>query len=489
MKTRNTASSKTDCTNQPLLFQDLGRRKVVADFSGGTLSSDGGVLLLQQVDNNLGLTMALAACFDDHRNQVFVDHSVRELLAQRIYGLALGYEDTNDHNELRVDAVLAAACNKREPLGNDRFNPADRGVALAGASTLNRLELSNNRDSRCHKLPHDPAKIEACLLKLGVRCLPKHACEVVLDLDAMGHLVHGTQEGRHFSAYYGGYCYLPLYVFVGDIPLWAQLRTSRLDTAAGVVPALEKIVAAIRQRCPKVRIIVRADSGFCRDEIMAWCEAQPEVYYCLGLIKNSALVDELQPALADARAQRCLNGGAPARAFCEFEYATHSGTWSRSRRVIGKAEINVNGENPRFIVTNLPAEGFAQDQDKARFTPTRLYEELYCARGNMENMLKQQVLDLEADRLSSHHLASNQLRLWFATFAYLLMERLRSLGLAGTELARATVGSVRLKLLKVAAQVWVSVRRVYLQLSSAYPWQELFRLCQRRLMELPAATG
>lgn len=489
MKTPITASSKTDCSNQPLLFQDLYSRKVVTDFSGGTLSSDGGVLLLRQVDTNLGLTMALAACFEDHRNQVFVDHSVRELLAQRIYGLALGYEDINDHDDVRLDPLLAAACNKREPLGSDRFNPADRGVALAGASTLNRLELSNNRDSRCHKLPHHPAKIEACLLKMGVRCLPKHAREVILDLDAMGHLIHGMQEGRHFNAFYGGYCYLPLYVFVGAIPLWAQLRTSRFDTADGAVPALEKIVAAIRQRCPKVRIIVRGDSGFCRDEIMAWCEAQWEVYYCLGLIKNSALLDELEPSLAAARAQRCLNGGAPTRAFCQFEYATHSRTWSRSRRVIGKAEITVNGDNPRFIVTNLPASGFADDQDKARFTPGRLYEELYCARGNMENMLKQQVLDLEADRLSSHHLASNQLRLWFATLAYLLMERLRSLGLAGTELAQATVGSVRLKLLKAAAQVRVSVRRVYVQLSSAYPWQQLFRLCQRRLMQLPAATG
>lgn len=485
MRTPITASSKTDCSYQPLLFQDLHRRKVVVDFSGGTLSSDGGVLLLRQVDTTLGLTMALADCFADHRNQIFVDHSVRELLAQRLYGLALGYEDINDHERLRLDPLLAAACNKREPLGSDRFNPADRGVALAGASTLNRLELSNNRDSRCHKLPHDPAKIEACLLRMGVRCLPKHAHEIILDLDAMGHLIHGMQEGRHFNGFYGGYCYLPLYVFVGAIPLWAQLRSSERDSAAGVVPALEKIVAAIRQRCRKARIIVRGDSGFCRDEVMAWCEAQSEVYYCLGLAKNSALIEQLQPALAEARARACLNGGAPTRAFCEFEYATHSGTWSRSRRVIGKAEITAQGYNPRFIVTNLPASGFADQPDRARFTPGRLYEELYCARGNMENMLKQQVLDLEADRLSSHHLASNQLRLWLATLAYLLLERLRSLGLAKTEWAQATVGSVRLKLLKVAAQVRVSVRRVYVQLSSAYPWQELFRLCQRRLMTLP----
>ena len=485
MKTPFTASSKTDCKEQPLLFQDLGSRQVVADFSGGTLSSDGGVLLLREVDANLGLTQSLAQCFDDHRQQVFVDHAVPEMLAQRIFGLGLGYEDVNDHDKLRLDPLLATACSKSDPLGEDRFNPAPRGIALAGSSTLNRLELSNNRNSRCHKLPHDPAKIEACLLQMGVRCLPKHAVEVVVDLDAMGHLVHGTQEGRHFNAYYGDYCYLPLYAFVGAIPLWAQLRTSDHDAAQGVVPALEKIVAAIRKRCRKARIIVRGDSGFGREEIMAWCEGQSEVYYCLGLAKNAVLVEELGLALADARARRCLCGARSVRVFTEFEYRTQR-TWSRARRVIGKAEVMADGDNPRFVVTNLPAEGFQDDDDRSRFIPVRLYEELYCARGDMENMLKQQVLDLRADRMNTQYLASNQLRLWFATFGYLLMERLRALGLAGTELAQATAGSVRLKLLKVAAQVRVSVRRVYVQLSSAYPLQALFLLCHRRLMARPS---
>jgi hypothetical protein len=374
-------------------------------------------------------------------------------------------------------------------LGLARLHPADRGIALAAPSTLNRLELSNNRQSRCHKLPHDPAKVEACLLKLGVRCLPKHAEEVVVDLDAMGHLVHGLQEGRHFSAYYGDYCYLPLYAFVGDLPLWAQLRTSDRGAAAGVMPALAKIVAAIRKRCRRARIIVRGDSGFCQEEILAWCEGQqPVVYYCLGLAKNSVLIEKLAGALADARARRCLSGATSVRVFAEFEYRTQS-SWSRSRRVVGKAEVMAAGDNPRFVVTNLPAEGFKGEEDRERFVPQRLYEELYCARGEMENVLKQQVLDLRADRLSTHHLASNQLRLWLATFGYLLLERVRTLGLAGTELGRATVGSVRLKLLKVAAQVRVSVRRVYVQLSSAYPWQELFRLCQRRLMRLAPASG
>jgi len=249
------------------------------------------------------------------------------------------------------------------------------------------------------------------------------------------------------------------------------------------------MVAAIRKRCRKARIMVRGDSGFCREDILAWCERQqPMVYYCLGIAKNCTLIEKLAPALADARARRCLSGASSVRVFGEFEYQTRK-SWSRSRRVIGKAEVMAAGDNPRFVVSNLPAEGFKGDEDRTRFLPQRLYEELYCARGDMENRLKQQVLDLQADRLSTHHLASNQLRLWLATFAHLLMERLRTLGLAGTDLARATASSVRLKLLKVAAQVRVSVRRVYVQLSSAYPFQELFGRCHRRLMRLLATSG
>jgi hypothetical protein len=488
MNTSPTASSATDCKQQPLLFQDLGSRNVVADFSGGTLSSDGGALLLRQVDINLGLTQSLAQCFCDTRQQVYVDHSVRQLLAQRLYGLALGYEDLNDHQRLRLDPLLAAACEKLDPLGQDRFNPEHRGVALAGASTLNRLELSNNKNTRGHKLAHDQGRIESCLLQMGVRCLPKYAKEIVVDLDAMGHRLHGLQEGRHYRAYYDEYCYLPLYVFVGDIPLWAQLRTGDKDGADGVVAALEKIVAAIRKRCRRARIIVRGDSGFCREEIMVWCESQSEVYYCLGLAKNSVLVERLGPTLASAQIRWCLSGAANVRQFTEFDYQTVK-SWSRSRRVIGKAEVTAQGQNPRFVVTNLPARCFTGDEDKTRFTPARLYEELYCGRGEMENMLKQQTLDLRADRMSTHYLASNQLRLWLATLAYLLLERMRALGLAGTDLAQATASSLRLKLLKVAGQVRVSVRRVYVQLSSAYPMQALFRLCHRRLMALTPASG
>jgi hypothetical protein len=482
MKLPTTASSSTECRNHPLLFQELGSRKVVVDFSGGTLSSDGGVLLLRQVDLSLGLTRRLGGCFGDGRNPVYVEHSVPELLAQRIYGEALGYEDLNDHQQLRRDPLLATACGKKDPLGNDRpFHP---GAALAAPSTLNRLELSNNKNRRCHKIPHDPQKIQALLLEMGGRCLPKHAEEIVIDLDAMGHRVHGQQEGRHFSAYYDDYVYLPLYAFVGHIPLWAQLRTADEDAAHGVVPALERIVAAVRRRCKRARIIIRGDSGFCREEIRAWGESQSKVYYCVGLAKNSVLLERAEQAMMNVRCRYCLTGAPGTRAFTEFEYRTLK-SWSRSRRVIAKAEVSAQGDNPRFVVTNLPARGFRDDADKTRFEPTRLYEQLYCARGEMENVLKQQVLDLEADRMSTHHLESNQLRLWLATFAYLLMERVRTLGLYGSQLAQATAGSIRLKLLKVAARVSVSVRRVHVQLSSAYPLQELFALCHRRLMRLP----
>jgi hypothetical protein len=473
---------------QPFFFEDLGPRKVQADFSGGHLTSDGGVLFLRQINRGLGLTRGLAQCFYDLRHQDYVDHSVEQLLDQRLYGLSLGHEDLNDHNKLRLDPLLAVACEKSDPLGMDRVRPEHRGVALAGASTLNRLELSNSKDTAAHKLRHDPAKIESCLMEMGARCLPKNAREVVLDLDAMGHRIHGMQEGRHFNAYYDDYCYLPLYIFAGDIPLLAQLRTCEHSVAHGVVPSLEKIVATIRKRCPKAKIIIRGDSGFGVDEIMTWCESQLDVFYCLGIGKHSGLLDKLAPALAAARARHCLTGGVSTRVFAEFDYQTKT-SWSCQRRVIGKAEVMAGGDNPRFIVTNLPNDGFKEDPDRERFTPARLYEQLYCARGEMENVLKQQVLDLEGDRVSTHYMASNQLRLWFTTFAYMLMERMRTIGCHGTELARATAGTLRLKLLKVAAQVKVSVRRVHIKLNSAYPFQNLFALCRKRLSAMADPAG
>jgi hypothetical protein len=472
--------------SQPLLFDALASRRVVADFTGGHLSSDGGLLLLREVDLNLGVSCTLAQCFFDTRDARLVDHRLPELLAQRLHGLALGYEDLNDHASLRLDPLLAVAAGKRDPLGLDRLQ--DKGHPLASPSTLNRLELSNNQDSRYHKISHDPKKIEACLLKMAVRCLPKHASELILDLDNMGHLLHGLQEGRHFSAYYDGYCYQPLYVVCGDVVLWAQLRTGDTDATQDVLAALPQIIAAIRKRCPGVRIIVRGDSGFCREELMVFCEGQSEVCYVLGLAKNVTLVKKVEKHLFWAAAKRCLCGPEGNREFTEFNYQTRE-SWSRERRVVAKAEVTAEGANPRFVVTNLPANGFVGEKGASRFTPQGIYEEGYCPRGNMENILKQQVLDLQADRMSTHYLASNQLRLWLATFAYLLLERLRTLGLWGTELAKATAGTIRVKLLKVAAAVTVSVRRVHVQLCSAFPLQETFRICQRRLTGLAPQSG
>lgn len=467
----------------PLLpFDDLGARQVQADFSGGHLSSDGGVLLLRQVDQGLGLSRALAQCFDDSRHPVFVDHSVEELLAQRLHALALGYEDLNDHDTLRLDPLLAVAAGKQDPLGQDRLH--DKSCALAGSSTLNRLELSNNKTTRYHKISHDPRKIEQLLLKMAVRCLPKRAKEIVLDLDAMGHLLHGLQEGRHFSAYYDGYCYQPLYIVCGSLPLWTQLRPGESDAKTDVVAALKQIIPAIRQRCRRARILVRGDSGFCREELMAFCEGRPGIYYVLGLGKNSVLVQRVERALFWAAAQRCLTGQA-SREFSEFDYQTVRGSWSRPRRVVGKAEATLEGPNPRFVVTNLPPKGF----ETGALGAQRVYEEIYCARGNMENVLKQQTLDLQADRMSTQYLASNQLRLWLASFAYLLLERLRALSLQGTELASATAGTIRVRLLKVAAALTLSVRRVYVQFCSAFPLQDIFALSLKRLKATAWQTG
>ena len=455
---------------------------MLADFSGGRLSTDGGALLLRQVDAALGLTRALAKCFTDRRREDLIEHSVPELLRQRLQALALGYEDLNDHQELRRDPLLAAAAGKVDVLGAERARTDHRGFALASPSTLNRLELSAELTDYYRKIQPDPAAVAQTLLEMGVRCLDRDAEVLILDFDATDDPLHGQQEGRFFHGYYGHYCYLPLFCFCGDVILWAQLRTSDRDASAGTVEALAQIVAAIRARLPKVKIVVRGDSGFARDAIMAWCEAQPEVYYCLGLARNARLEALLAPALAAARAQHCLCGGAAVRRFAELSYRTLE-TWACARRVIGKAEVSAQGDNPRFIVTSVPAPGLCAEDGRVWLEGAGawLYEELYCERGQMENQIKQMTLDLQCDRTSTHWLSSNQMRLWLSAFAYLLLERLRAWGLHGTALARATLGTLRLRLLKVAAQVRVSVRRVYIQMCSAFPLQELFAQCQRRL--------
>jgi len=477
----NPAVCQTECFAGQLLFQDLGERRVVADFSGGQLSSDGGALLLRQVDSGLGVTRALAGCFVDRRDPELIDHSVQELLAQRIYALALGYEDLNDHAHLRRDPLLAAAAGKTDVLGAERRCSEHRGTALASPATLNRLELGAQHADYYRKLHAQPQAVEAALLEMGVRCLPRDAQVLVLDFDATDDPLHGRQEGRFFHGYYDAYCYLPLFCFCGDVCLWAQLRTADRDGSDGTLEALEKIVAAIRARFPHVKIVLRCDSGFAREAILAWCEAQRDVYYAIGLARNARLEALLAPAMDAARARHILCGTAT-RNFADFEYRTLD-TWSRARRVIGKAETGAQGDNPRFILTNLPAEGLREAKGSLLLAgdARSLYEDFYCERGNAENRIKQMTLDLHSDRTSTHWLSSNQLRLWLSAFGYLLLERLRAWGLAGTEFATATAGTLRLRLLKIAAQVTVSVRRVYVRLCSAFPLQALFAQCQARL--------
>jgi hypothetical protein len=470
---------------------------VEVDFSGGHLSSDGGALLLREMDASMRLCEELADCFSDFRVEDFVEHKLPVMLRQRILGLALGYEDINDHDRLRVDPLLAAMCGRADVLGEERTQAQDKGRPLAGKSTLNRLELGAQEiNVRTKKIQAHPEKIEALLLARGVGAIPRKSGVIILDFDATDDPLHGHQEGRFYHGYYGGYCYLPLYCFCGDIPLWAQLRTADRDGADGTLEALKKIVAAIRARFGgHVRILVRGDSGFCREQLMSWIEAQPNVHYILGLARNSRLEQMLAPAFWETAAlldeelvlcARAAGADAPpkvegtARQFAELRYRTLE-SWNCERRVIGKAEITNGERNPRFIVTDI-ARDANWAKEHAAFADARgLYEETYCARGDMENRIKEQQLDMFADRTSTAFLSSNQLRLWFSTFAYLLMSRLRSVALAGTHMARATVGTIRLHLMKIAAQVTVSVRRIYVRLCSACPQREIFAHAHARL--------
>jgi hypothetical protein len=468
----------TECTGSDLVFQPLGARSVVARFDGGTISSDGGCLLLGEAERLTGTLRQLAACFTDHRDPEAIEHTVAQLVAQRVYGLALGYEDLNDHDALRLDPLLATLVGKVDPTGADRFRSRDRGKALAGKSTLNRLELTPpdaTAASRYQKIVARPEEIERLFVELFLQAHPQPPTQIILDLDATDDPLHGHQEGRFFHGYYKEFCYLPLYIFCGEHLVAAKLRTADNDASYGTVAELERIIPHIRAAWPQVRIVLRADSGFCREEIMAWCEAH-DVDYLFGLAKNSRLVEALQPALADAHV-RYLQTGVAARVFADFVYQTRD-SWSRARRVVGKAEYLPKGPNPRFVVTSLPA---AAREARA------LYEEDYCARGDMENRIKEQQLMLFADRTSTAWLRSNQLRLWFSSAAYVLVQALRRLGLAGTRLAQAQCGSIRLWLFKIGALVRVTVRKVWVSLSSACPYRDVFTQVYENLRRVPSA--
>ncbi len=460
---------------------------MVADFSGGYLSSDGGGLFLRETELRTGILRELAECFLDGRDERYVEHTLESLIRQRVMALALGYEDLNDHDHLRHDPLHALLAEKSDLLGQERAAARDQGKALAAHATLNRLELgAEATDARYRKIQAQPHQIEALLIKRGVKAIPRRSAEIVLDFDATDDPLHGAQEGAYFHGYYRNYCYLPLYCFCGNIALLARLRDCKRDASEGAVEALEKIVPAVRQRFGrKVRIVVRADSGFAREAIMGWCEANG-VYYCFGLARNSRLQELLQPSFSALRAQ--IEGGeaaAPCRRFAEFSYQTRE-SWSQARRVIGKAEILDKGENPRFIVSNLEAQDGAGEEEKARLEAAALYEKFYCARGDMENRIKEQQQDLFAGRTSTHWMASNQLRLWFSAFAHLLVSTLRACVLAGTEWERASIGQIRLRLFKIAARVRVSCRRVHLELCSAFPLREVFLRAHGQLAALDA---
>jgi len=387
----------------------------------------------------------------------------------------LGYEDLNDHDELSKDPLLATVVGKPDPTGQARRREADRSRPLAGKSTLNRLELSPedaDASRRYKKIVLDFEALECLFVEVFLEAYAQPPEEIVLDFDPTNDPLYGRQEGRYFDGYYKEYCYLPLYVFCGDDLLVAALGTADIDPAKGAVPVLQWLIPKIRSHWPEVKIIVRADSAFACDEIMSWCEAH-SVEYVLGLRKNPRLEAAVSQELLEAQALWEQTGQA-ARVFKDFRYRTRK-SWSRERRVVGKAEHLDGGPNPRFVVTSLTPQ-----ECEAR----RLYEKRYCPRGEMENRIKEQQLCLFADRTSTAALRANQIRLWFSSLAYTLMNAVRRLGLAGTKLARARCDTIRLKLLKIGAAVRVSVRRIWIAMASSFPKQALFLEVFRRLAKL-----
>ena len=454
----------TECSADLFGFARVEGRAVVASFDGGAITSDAGGLLLGATDRAIGLVDRFARCFQDVRAAELIEHEVQTLVGQRVFGIALGYEDLNDHDTLRHDPVMAVLAGKLQARRKDC-------APVAGKSTLNRLELSRPEPTRYHKISHDEAAIEGLFVDLFLEAHAKAPRQIILDLDATDDPLHGHQEGRFFQGYYNCYCYLPLYIFCGRHLLAAKLRPSNIDGAAGAVAEVARIVGQIRRCWPRTRILLRADSGFCREALMAWCDAN-RVDYLFGLARNTRLVAEISAELAAARAES-EQTGKPARRFKDFTWSTLD-SWSRSRRVVGKAEWTQGEANPRFVVTSL-----GRDEAHAR----HLYEKFYCARGEMENRIKECQLDLFADRTSANPMRANQLRLWFASMAYVLVAALRRIGLRHAQFADATCGTIRLKLLKIGALVTISVRRIKIAMASACPYAHEFGLAHALLVK------
>jgi hypothetical protein len=457
----------TDCRATLFPFAPVEGRTVVASFDGGAITSDAGALLLGATDKVLGLTRKLAACFKDSRHPAFTEHTVETLVMQRVVGIALGYEDLNDHDQLRHDPVMAVLAGK---LAASRADCAP----VAGKSTLNRLELSQDEPTRYCKIAADTQAMETLFVDLFLDAHTKSPAQITLDLDATDDPLHGHQEGRFFHGYYDCYCYLPLYIFCGRHLLAAKLRRSNIDAAAGAMEELIRLIGRIRARWPRVRILLRGDSGFCREDLMVWAEAN-RVDYVFGLARNERLSAEIEAEMEQAQVLAEASGKS-ARRFRDFRWATLT-SWSRTRRVIGKAEWTQGKANPRFIVTSLP---------RRVVDARRLYEDIYCVRGEMENRIKECQMDLFADRTSAATMRANQLRLWFASFAYVLLCALRRIGLVHTQFASATCGTIRLRLLKIGALVRLSVRRVMFAMASACPWQHEFALAHALLRRAAA---
>ena len=444
---------KTQCTQSQFELQEIGGKSVTVKNDGARISSDGGLLLLAQLERKYGIIARVSDAFVDLRNPRLVQHELVPLLKQRIYGLCQGYEDINDHDSWRSDPLLAIACGK-----------VPGATMLAGKGTLNRLELgakATDAKSRYKNIRYHEDRLPSTFIELFMKLHPagrKPPKEIIIDVDATDDPVHGNQEGRIFNGYYDEYCYLPLYMFIDSIPVWAELMTADKDPATGVVPALERIIPAIRLLWKKTRIILRGDSGFCRTDILEWCE-QNDIYYIIGLPKNRRLTRAIGGSI-QAVADAWKKTGEPQRIFRDIRYKTKN-TWKKARRVIGKAEHLELGANPRFIVTNLETEyGDARS----------LYEDLYCARGNMENRIKEQKLFMFASRLSTHTLRANQLRLYFSTIAYLFMAILRIGHADDPDIATAQASTIRLRYLKVGAQVSVSTRRIVVHIPESYPY-------------------
>lgn len=465
----------TQCNPQLPLLGHSGRRRVEAAFDAGRVSSDGGLLMLRHTAQLSDFFGRVASCFIDLRDPRWIEHELQTLLAQRLLALACGYEDLNDHDDLRTDPLLALAAGKDDPLGMNRRHERDKGRALAGHATLNRIETAPaeyDPRRRDLKILHDPEALERLFVEffLDAHDLPPE--EIILDLDATDDRVHGGQEGRFYHGYYHHYCFLPLYIFCGDFLLAAKLRRANQDGAAGSLEELRRIIGQIREEWPSVRIIVRGDSGFCRDWLLDWCESTEGVDYVVGLSRNDRVSAMIESEMAKHQATVDVTGE-PTRSYKELRYRTKD-SWSRERRVVAKAEVLVGKKNPRFVVTSLP-------EDEVDAKP--LYENLYCARGEMENRIKEQQLGMFADRTSSHTMRANQLRLWLSSLAYVLVNELRAVALQGTELAKAQVWTIRTRLLKVGALFRQSVRRFKISLSTAYPRKQLWAEALANLVE------